>query len=165
MKIRTRFLVNFSFLMIILLIGCNMQPSLPPTPNLGIPDNEFNSKIKLSVPEGWNTYKIGEDVGINVDIVTADQIAFGYDYGARIFKLEDQKWIEIPNLMEYPTGYEIIEQSKGDPFKQGSVVVFPDLSDIKADVTLRIILIGNIYRDGQITDEQTAGYIDVRLIP
>lgn len=165
MIIRMKLSVLSWFMLIILLVGCNNQQTLPSTPDLGIPIGEFNTRIRLMVPEGWNTYKINEVVGINVDNFSTDKIAFGYDYGARIFKLEDQKWIEIPNLEKYPEGYFILMPSQGNPLKQGAASVFPVLNDSKEAVTLRIVLIGNIYRDDQITDEQTAGYIDVRLTP
>lgn len=165
MIIRTKLSVILCFMLIIFLVGCNNQQTLPSTPDLGIPIGEFNTRIRLMVPDGWNTYRINHVVGINVDVITTDKIAFGYDYGARIFKLEDGKWIEIPNLEKYPKGYFILMPSQGDPLKQQAASVFPFLSNNKKAVTLRIILIGNIYRDGQITDEQTAGYIDVRLTP
>jgi hypothetical protein len=165
MKNQRKFLADLWILFCFLISGCNRQTALPPTPNLGIPEDEFNKRIQLMAPKGWNTYKIKDSVAINVDVVSNDQIAFQNNFGAVIFELEGQEWTEIPNLMKYPEGYEVLGPSKGDAFKQGTTVVSPILQDTKLPVTLRIVLIGNIYRNGQITDEQTAGYVDVELTP
>jgi len=134
-------------------------------PDIGIPKEEINTRLHLTAPQGWNTFKNGDIIGINVDVVSADQIAFQHDYGAKIFMLEDGKWKEVANFMKYPDGYIVLSQSNGDPFKQGDAGVDPILPELNEAITLRIILIGNIYIDGQITDERTAGYIDVEIKP
>jgi hypothetical protein len=41
----------------------------------------------------------------------------------------------------------------------------PILDGYGKPISLRIILIGNIYRDGQVTEEQVAAYLDVELKP
>ena len=134
-------------------------------PEIGISENEINTCINLDVPPGWNTYKIGKDIGISVDVISNEQIAFQRDYGAKIYILKEKEWAEVSNIMKYPEGYVLLSRSNGDPFKQGTAVVFPVIPESDKAVTVRIILIGNIYRDGQISDEQTAGYIDVELKP
>jgi hypothetical protein len=139
-------------------------PPIPQMPDIGIPDNEINSRFKLTAPEGWNTFKTGEVIGLSIAVISDDQIAFKTD-GAKIFLLEKETWVEIPNFMNYPQGYDLLSPSKNDPFKQGATVVVPQIPDENGNALVRIILIGNIYRDGQITDELTAGYIDVKLTP
>ena len=76
MKNQRKFLADLWILFCFLISGCNRQTALPPTPNLGIPEDEFNKRIQLMAPKGWNTYKIKDSVAINVDVVSNDQIAF-----------------------------------------------------------------------------------------
>jgi hypothetical protein len=134
-------------------------------PDIGLPDSEMNTRIRLQAPDGWNTLKIGDVVGIDVEVISDDQIAFSHDYGAKIFIYEDQEWREIPNLMKYPDGYLLLTDARGDVFKKGVASVAPVLPKTDKAVLMRIILIGNIYRNGQITTEQTAAYIDLELKP
>jgi len=165
MKIRFHISLYLILLPSLLLTGCDKERSTAQMPDLGIPKEEINTRLHLSAPQGWNTFKIGDDIGISVDVVSANQIAFQHDYGAKIFVLEDEKWKEVANFMKYPDGYLVLSQSNGDPFKIGSAVVEPILPEFNEAITLRIVLIGNIFIDGQITDEQTAGYVDVKLSP
>jgi hypothetical protein len=165
MRIRFYFSLYLIFSLSLLLAGCDNEPSKAQMPDIGITKEEINTRLHLSAPQGWNTFKIGDDIGLSVDVVTDDQIAFQHDYGAKIFMLEDEKWKEVANFMKYPDGYLVLSQSNGDPFKSGSAVVDPILPELDEAITLRIILIGNIYIAGQITGEQTAGFIDVEIKP
>jgi hypothetical protein len=162
---RFRLSLGLIFIFMILVSGCNQASKLPQTPDLGIPANEFNSRVRLIAPYGLNNFKINDSVNLSVEVISNDQIMFRTDYGARIFELQDHAWVEVPNLTTYPEGYYLLFPSKGDPFKQGVASVFPVLKDQNQPVRLRIVIIGNIYREGQMTDEQTAGYIDVVLKP
>ena len=83
-----------------------------------------------------------------------------------MFIYEENQWVEIANFMKYPDGYLVLSSLGDNPFsKYGAPAVDPILPDTSKPVTIRIILVGNIYRDGQITDEKTAAYIDVELKP
>lgn len=144
--------------------GCHSSV-LPPTPDVGIPEAEMNRQFHLDAPLGWNDFKIGESVVLRVDVVSDNQITFRSDYGARVFILENQQWVEISNLMEYPEGSFILSPSKGDPSMHAAASLFPDLPDTKKAVTIRIVLIGNIYRNGETTDERTGTFIDFKLRP
>jgi len=45
----------------------------------------------------------------------------------------------------------------------GGTNVEPILPDKSKSITLRVIFVGNIYKDGKITDQKTAAIIDVKL--
>jgi hypothetical protein len=150
---------------IFLMSGCNQRTEIIPMPDFGVPSEEMNTKIHLEVPEGWNTYKIGEAIEINVEVIAKEKIAFEYDYDAKIFVLEDKEWVEVPNLMEYPEGTLILPPSNGEPNLQGSASVDPVLPKFDHQVTIRIVLMGNIYRNEQVTNERVASYVDVVLKP
>jgi hypothetical protein len=134
-------------------------------PDLGVSINNYNNDIQISAPEGWNTFNIGDDIGLNVEVISEYPIAFPRDFGARIFMYQDQEWMEIQNEMDNPEGIVILSPTKDDPFNSGTAIISPDLPDNNKLVELRIVLIGNLYLDGQITEDITAGYIDVELTP
>jgi hypothetical protein len=150
-----------------LIVACENKSLVPPTdlPDIGIPPDEYSKDFKLSAPEGWNTFKVGDAVGLAVEVVSSDQIAFAQDFGARLFIYENNQWVEVANFMNYPEGYLILSPAKNDPLKFGAAFVDPLLPDSNRAVTLRTVLVGNIYRDGKITDEIAAAYIDVDLKP
>jgi hypothetical protein len=92
-------------LMIILALGACATPlpeSVDDMPDIGIPLEKMNEKIKLYTPEGWNIggFKIGEDVSIAVEVISDDQIAFNHSYGARLFIYKNLQWIEVANFMK-----------------------------------------------------------------
>lgn len=163
MKIRSILLACFWTIINICLSGCNRQANTL-VPDIGIPEEEMNSRVQLEAPEGWNTFKNGEVIGLNIIVISDDQIAIKSD-GAKIFLLQDGVWEEIPNLLKYPAGFNLFSPSKDDPFEQGAIAILPQIPKEVQTVKLRIVLIGNIYRNGQITDDQTAAYIDVELTP
>ena len=82
-----------------------------------------------------------------------------------MFIYENSHWVRVVNFPKYPDGYIILSPAKLDPLMFGAAVVDPFLPDIHKPVILRVILIGNIYRDGEISDEETGAYIDVVLKP
>lgn len=134
-------------------------------PDIGIPAEEINTKVVLSAPDGWNTFIIGNDVGIAVKVISKDQVAFSNDYGAQMFLYQNKEWVEIPNFARYPEGSIILSPADNDPYKLGNALVFPILPDENQPATIRIFLVGHIYRDGQITNDLAGASIDVVLSP
>jgi hypothetical protein len=160
-------LLIFLAIMLIPISACdnNTPGSTNDMPDIGIPPDEFNKKVKLFAPDGWNTFRIGDSVALEVEVVGDEQIAFAPDYGARLFIYEKNQWLEVANFTNYPEGIFILSPANDDYLKLGAIGVKPILPDPNKAVMLRIILVGNIYRDGKITDEVTAAYIDVDLKP
>ena len=117
------------------------------------------------MPETINTFKTKESINLVIKVISSDQIWFKSDYGVRLFVYEDAKWDEVGNDENYPTGNIILSPADNDAFKNGATVIWPRLPDSTKPVTIRIILVGNVYRDGKMTNEVTAGYIDVNLKP
>lgn len=134
-------------------------------PDIGIPQAEINTRIKLLAPDGWNTFEQGDDMSLVVDIYSDDQIQFTYDFGARMFMLEDQEWVEVQNSVRYPSGSFVLSPSEGNLQKTGAVVLDPVIPQTDHSVLLRVFVIGNIYSNDQVTDEKTATYIDLELNP
>jgi hypothetical protein len=154
-------------LLIFLVAACgnNGSGSFDTFPDVGIPANEMNKRFIIVAPEAINNFTTNDTVDLVVEVISDDQILFGYDYGARMFIFENGDWVEVPSFVNYPDGKVLLTNSQNDPFKRGYTFVSPTLSDPSKPVTLRIIVIGNIYRDEQITDEVAAAYLDVNLTP
>jgi hypothetical protein len=166
MKFRFAYIVS-TYLLLLLVTACKAKPAIPADamPDIGIPAEEMNTKLHLTAPNGWNSFKIGDVIGLNVEGTSEDQIAFPPDYGARMFVYQNGQWKEIANFMTYPEGLIILSPRKGNVFNDGTADLAPIFTNTTNPVTLRIILVGSIYRDGKVTAEKTAGYIDVNLTP
>jgi len=148
--------------------GCKNKPVIPEEllSTLGIPASEINTRLRLTAPDSLNTHKPEDIITLTVEAISDDQVIFPNDFGARMFIYESSKWIEVKNFMGYPPGGTFLLSKTADPFhRQLLASVSPILSDPGKATTVRIFLIGNIYRNGKATDEKTSGYIDFNLIP
>lgn len=147
--------------------ACSNKSTYPETemPDIGVPEREINTRLRLSAPDGWNTFLIGDAVSLAVEVITNDQIAFPYDYGAKMYVNEENQWEEIGNFMKYPNGFLVLSSANGSKIKIGDAGVDPVLPETNKAVTLKVVLIGYFYRDGQITNDKTAAYIDIQLKP
>jgi hypothetical protein len=163
-----RWLFRFFLLLIsfaLLLTACKSPPPASDMPELGIPEEEFNTKVRLSAPAGWNTFKTDDVIGLAVEVISEEPVVFPHDYGARIFLWNNAEWLEINDEMIHPEGEIIITSANNDPLNLGAASVYPVLPDPDKPAWVRIILIGNVYRNNEATDERVAAYIDVHLTP
>ncbi len=105
---------------------------------------------------------------MSIEIINDFSVAFKPNYGAIIYALQEDKWVRVQDFNTYPDAqdvYIILRPAKGDSFETGSTSVYPVLDDKSKPVILRIILVGNLIKDGKITDEQVAGTVDVKVFP
>jgi hypothetical protein len=114
-----------------------------------------NSKLPDDLPD------------IGVDVKPPNQIAFARDYGAQMFIYDEGKWIKIENDIDYGETITetIIVPVEGYLPNNGTADLAPYYPNLTKSMDMRVILIGRIVRDGKVTDEKTAGYIDVILEP
>ncbi len=149
------------------IFACSAKPkSLPVLQDIGIPEENFDNHFTLIAPDGLNKFEINKmEVSIAVTVVGEYPISFEGDFGARIFRLDNDKWVEIPNLEKYPNVNTIVETANGDPIKTVLTGVDPVIYYPDHPVKVRIVLIGSIVKDGQVTNELAASYIDVDLKP
>jgi hypothetical protein len=152
-------------LFIPLLSTCKASSPAADMPDTGIPEYAFNTKFRLEAPLDLNTFKTNSEVVLVVEVVSQDPVVFQFNYGARLFMQDKNGWSEINNKNHYPKGEMILYPANGDPFKLGIARFYPDLPDPDKPANVRIILTGNVYHDNKATNEVTATYIDVRLIP
>lgn len=165
MRIRIRLAVTL-LIFIFSAIGCQSETELPmDMPGVDVSLDDANTQMELMAPEGWNTFKPGEHIVLAIKVISNNHIAVDCNLPS-VYLYLDQKWAEIDDLSTcIGETTQIIPPTKDDYFSMGSVDILPDLPDPSQAVTLRILVIGNIVRDGVITDEQTTAYIDVELTP
>ena len=158
-------------MLLIALVGCAKKTTFPENgmPAIGVPIADMNTKLQILSPAGFNnTYKNNDPLSLIVKVVTDDQVAFTPDFGARMFIYQNEKWEEVKNTEEYSqdmSQYTIYSNAKDNPFEDGDPILCPSISNLPKTAPLRVIIIGNIYKDGKVTDTKTAGYIDLVLKP
>jgi len=132
---------------------------------LGVSSDEINSKFMLQAPNGWNSFRIGDSIGLVIDLVSKDQISFSYDYGAKIYIYEHDNWIEIENIAKYPAGSFIVTPDMSPQDIPGAVID-PKIQQIDEPITVWIILFGDVInKDGKLTGDKTAASISIQLKP
>jgi hypothetical protein len=160
--------LSFTFLLAsFVFYGCNTR--IPQDiPDIGIPEQEVNSRMSVWVYGAGNNIvvKNNEPIIMGVDVKSPNHIEFSYDYGVRLFLYNDEKWVEIENAMTYDESVrkEIILPLEGLN-RYGSAGLVPYYPNLKKSMPLRIVLIGRLVDDGEVSEEKTAGYIDVTLKP
>lgn len=156
--------------LILTMVACSSRPSLPKneTPDIGIPKEVMNTVFQVSAPKALNTFNIGDEVTLEVKVVSSEQVAFERDMGARMFIFDANQWIEVQNSVSYdylePKDYVFVPYAD-NPFNLGMAVIEPVLQNTSKAMTVRIFLVGSIYQDGRKTNEKAAAYVDVNLRP
>lgn len=166
----SRYTYLFLIAAITLLSGCADAGSVPKDEILkvDVPWEEMNTDLQLSTPKTLNTFKIGDAVFIEIKVISSNQVAFERNFGAQLFIYENERWVETPNITRYdylaPKDYIIYPYQK-NTFDVGMAVVSPEISDKNTAKTVRIVLVGSIFRNEQVTNQKTAAYLDVQLHP
>ncbi len=148
---------------IFILIGIILILIPPPMPELGISSEKINTYFILEAPVQVNQFRTDGIINISIKPTTDSSINLLPDYGARLFLLDDNKWIEIKNLMIYQSDNFLLPPI--DPTAIGIATVFPDIPDVSHPVRVRVVFMGYVVRDGITTDELVASYVDVKLKP
>jgi len=167
MKLKTRNkLLIVAVIIILQTMGCQSQKDLQMSlPGEDISIEDVNSQLRLSAPEGWNTFQIGQGIGVAIENTSDHPIAVDCTQ-PRVFLYQEEQWVEIDNLSEcMGEPIDIVPPTENDYLEIGSVGVLPDLPDPSQAVALRILVVGNIVQNGVVTEEQTAAFIDIILNP
>ena len=147
------------------LAACAQLPAEPGGPDVDIAQDALNTAIRVYAPEGWNTFRVNNSVGLAIDVVGLAEIAFPADYGVRIFEYVGGEWREVAHVPEDSAVGFVLPPSEGDPLKFGATSVFPILPDADSPVALRIYIVGHVHRAGQVTDQKVGAFVDVTLSP
>ncbi len=136
-------------------------------PELGIQTEEYNTHLRLSAPNGWNSFSTQDSIGLRFEVIGNESVAIDPRTGVFLYMLQDDQWIEVSNLTKYPgiTESLIYQPAQGIESNKGSLGVRPVLTDYEQNITLRVVLIGYIVINGDVTSEEVAGYMDLSLKP
>jgi hypothetical protein len=150
-------------------IGCQQKSVAPPMPDVGVSPQEMNKRFTVQAPRGINTFRTKDIVQLAIKLIPndpQDQLAFQYNLGARLFIEQKDQWVEIKNAVNYRQDTGKIILSPSDPWGNSNGAFFkPALPDVTKTTVVRFILIGNIIKNGDVTEEKTGAYIDVTLKP
>ena len=151
-------------------ISCQRKSVVPPMPDVGVPSQEMNKRFSIQAPPAINTFRTKDIVQLVIKLNSAepkDPLTFQYNLGARIFIEKNDQWIEIKNAEIYQNspGKIILSPSDKWPKNQFVQAFKPELPDVTKITVVRFNLIGNIIKNGSVTDERTGAYIDVTLKP
>lgn len=156
-----------------LLSGCG-----GPTPTMSPRQAAFATQVPFQVLPGLEltTRQLKKyDDGRYSIVVALDNYSDEYiwfpnsRYGARLLMYSEleERWIELEDGSEAPLEREVVLVPLD---KEGSssdlITVNPLLPPgIQPPVTIRIVVVGRIYKDGQPTDQEVGTYLDITLPP
>ena len=129
------------------------------------PTQVMNGKLKLSVDYLSGSMAQGNTFYIVVENISDGSIWFANDLGIKVYRFDgvSEKWKEVQNNTEY-SGVSVVVEPKGrKPPNIYSTGVVPVLPEGNKDKTIRVVVIGKIYRDGNPTDEAVGAWLDVTL--
>lgn len=132
-----------------------------------VPVPAMNASLAMAAPREANDFKLGSDVVLTIENLSADEIRFPTGFGARIFVRPGAggSWEETENIAIYVPGGEETLRPTGVVGSRSLLVVVPRLDGARQPVGIRVIIVGTIYRDGTHPDGQTGAYVDVWLTP
>lgn len=130
----------------------------------------MDTGLQLKLVEVRDASTAAPTITLLIENHSNDQIWFlAPGYGARIFVYSESSgaWVEIGDRIVSASESEDILVPKGQGINYGAIVsVGPSFTpDTRRPVTVRIVVIGEIYRDGRRTGEKVGAYIDVTLQP
>lgn len=130
----------------------------------------MDTGLRLKLVEVGETLSGAPKITLFLENHSNDQVWFlAPQYGARIFVYSESngEWVEVDNLSTPASEEYIVEDilvPKGQGINWGArILVVPSIPDTRGPVTVRIVVIGEIYRDGRRTGEEVGAYIDVIL--
>jgi hypothetical protein len=133
-----------------------------------MPLSEMNTVIRFWRPRPSEVFNVGDSVDLTLENFSKDKIKFPTDYGVRIFSFNrsDGQWSEIVNGMKYfPPGNPQISPKGPDSPGVIGIGLWPLLENKGASIDLRVVVVGNVEKDGVLTEEQVGAYIDLTLQP
>ncbi len=152
--------------LLLFLTSCLALSAPKGMPDVEVPEEALNRKIRLLTPEGLNTFEINSRISVVVEVVGSQAILFPPDYGITLFRYDDGEWAQVQEVpATYAHGDVVLPPSQGNVLLTGIASAFPVLSQTDKPVLLRVFGFGRVMREGVVTDEVEGAYIDVVLRP
>ncbi len=127
-----------------------------------------NGDILLTIPEVWNTHKIGESIGLDIQNLSEKDFVYNQN-DIQIYYLDSSnKWIKVNNKVVYVGGEQ--DMVVGSPVVDSGALttvgefVDPDFH-YSQSTYVRVVIVGRFVMEDGTKSEQMATYIDVLLNP
>ena len=130
-------------------------------PDVDMSLSEMNKNVSLSAPPDLNTLKTCDLIFVDVKINSGAKIIFAPDFGAKLFRADDDIWIELEDSMERQNNQVVLPSNSN--FASNLAVFAPVFSTYSEPQNIRIIVTGHIFRHGEKTDESVGAFIDLSL--
>jgi len=157
---------------IIIISGCGSYPLSDKEQQfaniISIPYDDLNDKFRLAIPRGLDDIRFGSQINLELLNDSRDAILFPANFGITIFTFNEttDSWAEINNLVEYlPVGVKELYPLKKDSLGGGVIGVYPDIEDFTQPITIRVLMVGEVIREGISTNEFAGSYIDITISP
>jgi hypothetical protein len=165
---------NIHFILFMLLIlgissgGCSGDASTEKTESFRaiFLVKNVNESLKLSKVD-VEGYRDRNSFVIMLENRTDSFIVFPKDFGIRLYRYTNGKWLEIPNKGVYLTDENMVLKPRGYPLglNQSEVPFYPDLPDLQQPVSIRLAVKGNIQNEDGSLGEEVGAYIDFTWEP
>lgn len=172
---------NYKLLAILVLLiittSCNYQGEAE-FPDVGIEREKLNQELEI-IHLTPNKYKISEPIKLMVRLNSDVEVYSEMDFGARMFILSRKtgQWVEVYDpvtsysdelnldLNEILNGTDNIVLSTKDKNKldQRAITLHPVIESDNKSIKMMIIVSGNIYENGVITDQKVGAYTIITL--
>jgi hypothetical protein len=154
----------------ILISGCKSEKKeiLPAIPGIDTSSSRVNQDIDLILRPSRNTFKIGEEVVIDVHLQSDIQMKSDFDVKMYALDEKDNSWIEVEDFAGDPDLLPLLEH---EPFlldKDNSysiISVHPVLKEKNTEIKFLITVKGPILANSEKTSEVAESYIIFSLHP
>lgn len=133
----------------------------------------LNQSLRLDIPILLQDNKplefsIGDSVELDLINLSDTVIQFPVGFGLEIYTFNNQanRWDSVENAVEYKSNAEyILLDSKDTPTFFRGVGLHPVLSLQNDPIVIRVVVIGEVLRNGEPSGEQVGAYVDVTMMP
>ncbi len=133
-----------------------------------VPIQNINTTLRFNKPDTtYNSFKIGDSVELDLINNSNDTIILNSGYGLEIYYFNENinDWVKVSNKTTYlfDTSHPSVPPNKPDDFHFLSISINPMLDRYFAQVTIRVVVKGQIIQSDPSKDEAVGAYIDVPL--
>ena len=134
-----------------------------------VPLSDMNKSLQLTVDGEKTFFEPGQEIALTLHNESPYSLSF--DTSPLVMLLGSQsnsQWVDVKNAITYSGDLELSPNGT-ILLDTRSVVVKPDLDqsvfNLKKDVNVRIVIIGDVIKDENPTDEKVGTYVDVVMKP
>ncbi len=173
-QIRTLSII-FCAIVLINLVACgelaNNETLIPPLTSLSevaslLEVDEVYQDLDLKIISIPEDVIEGETIELILTNNTDKKISFAPGYGTRLFiyKSNQKRWVEIPNLVNYIGEGDTLEpREKENSNWIAHVTVAPSISSFEKSEILRIGIVGKLVENSNVTNYKVGTYLDISL--